>query len=132
MELTGRFDITSWDEETYADVGDHGKMTRAKITQSFRGDLEGDGQVEYLMTYTAEDTARFVGQQWIHGDAGEMSGSVVLQLSGVFDGDTAQATCTVVEGSGTGDFAGMTGQGGFSAPLGEEASYTLAVELDKT
>ncbi|PEN14153.1 hypothetical protein CRI94_03685 [Longibacter salinarum] len=125
MIINGDFEIISWDEETYSNVGERAKMTRASVSQSFEGDFEGDGQVEYLMAYSDDTTARFVGQQWISGHVGERTGSVVLQISGTFDGETAQATWTVVDGTGTEDFRGVTGQGGFTAPLGDRAAYTF-------
>jgi hypothetical protein len=130
MHITGTFAITSWEEDAYAEIGEHGKMTRAAVVQDFSGDFDGDGQVEYLMAYSTDETARFVGQQWLNGEIGDRSGSFVLQISGTFDGETAQATWTVVEGTGTGDFGEVTGQGGFSAPLGEDASYALDLSLD--
>jgi hypothetical protein len=130
MMLTGTFDITSWNETPYDTTGDQPKCTRTAVEQTFIGDIEGESVVEYLMTYTSESSARFVGQQRIVGSIGERAGSFVLQFSGTFDGETARATWTVVEGSGTGDLMGITGQGGFDAPLGDDATYSLDVNLD--
>ncbi len=100
------------------------------MEQTFIGDIEGESVVEYLMTYTSESSARFVGQQRIVGAVGERAGSFVLQFSGTFDGETARATWTVVDGAGTGDLADLTGQGGFESPLGDDATYSLDVNLD--
>ena len=128
--LTGTFEITSWDETPYDTADRQPKYTRTAVEQTFTGDIEGKSVVENLMTYTSETSARFVGQQRIVGAVEEQEGSFVLQFSGTFDGETARATWTVVEGSGTGDIADLTGQGGFEAPIGDDATYSLGVNLD--
>ena len=123
--LNGEFEITSWEESTYDTFGDGGKLTRVEVEASYEGDLSGTASVEYLMAYAGKESARFVGQQRFKGDAGDRTGSVVLQLSGTFDGSTVNAT-------GTGDFAGMEGRGSFSAPLGEAATYVLDATFGDT
>jgi hypothetical protein len=45
----------------------------------------------------------------------------VLRLDGGFEGGAARTTWTVVEGSGTGDLAGLQGEGGYVAGQGEPA-----------
>ena len=47
--VTGTFEITGMSEETYRELGAAGKLTRARGTQRFEGDLEGEGSVEWLM-----------------------------------------------------------------------------------
>lgn len=130
--LNGEFEITSSEESTYDTFGDGGKLTRVEVEASYEGDLQGTASVEYLMAYAGKESARFVGQQRFKGDAGDRTGSVVLQLSGTFDGSTVNATSTVVSGTGTGDFAGMEGRGSFSAPLGEAATYVLDATFGDT
>lgn len=127
---TGSFEIQSWDEETYDEFGEEGGLTRATVTQTFRGDIEGKGTVKYLMTYSSESSARFVGQQRIVGHVDGRSGSFVLHLRGTYDGNTAEATWSVVPGSATEELRGLRGEGGFSAPLGKTASYTLDYEWE--
>ena len=78
------------------------------------------------MCYREDETADFVGLQRIEGTVGERSGSFVLTSNGTFDGKVAAGEMRVVDGSGTGELAGIEGGGSFSAPLGSEA----AVELD--
>jgi hypothetical protein len=129
IHATGQFTVKSWDEKPYDEFGEGSKLARARVTQSFSGDIEGEGFVEYLMVYANEAFAHFVGVQRIVGRVGGRSGSFVLQLSGVFDGSKAQATWTVVPGAATGDLRRIRGEGSFSAPLGETASLILDYEL---
>ena len=123
---TGKFKIASWDENTYAEIPGGGKLTQASVKQAFSGDIEGEGAVEWLMSYRPDETAEFVGLQRIDGRIGERSGSfVLLQSAGVFDGKEARGELSVVPGSGTGELRGLRGEGEFSAPLHSEADFRL-------
>ena len=100
------FQVTGWDEQAYAEHGEHGKLTEAKVTQQIEGDLEGSSEVRWLMAYSADDRADFVGIQTVTGSLAGKKGSFVLRSTGTFDGKVAEADVTVVEGSGTDELAG--------------------------
>jgi hypothetical protein len=123
--LTGEFEVTSWNEEPYAQREGERKLTRASVTQTLSGGLTGTGEVEWLMSYQEDGTARFVGLQQLDGAIEGREGSVVVDTIGDFDGKEAVGTWTVVPGSGTGEWAGMRGDGRFRAPMGPKASFTL-------
>ncbi len=123
--LTGEFEVTSWNEEPYAQREGERKLTRARVTQKLSGGVTGTGAVEWLMSYQADGTARFVGLQQLEGEIEGLAGSVVLDTVGDFDGKEATGTWTVVPGSGTGAWAGMRGDGHYRAPLGPRATFTL-------
>ena len=121
----GEFELTGWNENAYLEVDDKRKLTRASVTQEFRGDVTGVGSVEWLMSYQPDGTARFVGLQRIEGTVGGEQGSVVLETVGEFDGTEAKGTWTVIEGSGTGGLTALHGTGSFAAPHGPKATYEL-------
>jgi len=123
--LSGEFEVTSWNEDTYAEPEGNRKLTHAAVGQSFTGDLAGTGSVDWLMCYQPDGTAHFVGLQRIEGTIDGREGSVVLESIGDFDGKEATGAWAVVPGSGTGDLAGMKGEGRFRAPMGPTASFTL-------
>ncbi len=125
----GSFELASWNEETYEDLGDGAKLTRASVTQRFDGDIEGDGAVEWLMVYRTDGTAHFVGLQRIRGAVGDRRGAFVLETSGDFDGKTATWTASVVPGSGTEELTGLAGTGSFGAPHGPKAEFELSYTL---
>jgi hypothetical protein len=127
---TGTFEVKSWDEHPYLEIEDGGKLTRASVTQSFTGDIEGEGAVEWLMCYRKDGTADFVGLQRVVGRIGDRSGSFVLQNTGTFDGKQAKGPWSVVPGSGTGNLRGLRGKGEFGAPHGPKASFTLDYDFD--
>lgn len=130
QRATGKFEVKSWDEKPYEELDGGGKLTRARVTQSAHGDLEGEGVVEYLMAYRADGTAQFVGMQRVVGSLGGRQGSFVLQIEGTYDGGRAKGDWSVVSGSGTGELRGLKGTGGFEAPHGPTASITLDYELE--
>jgi hypothetical protein len=126
---TGKFEITSMGEDVYQELDGGGKLTRANGTQRFTGDIEGEGSVEWLMCFSAEGGARFVGLQRVVGSIGDRTGSFVVEATGNFAGKRSKGTWTVVAGSGTGDLSGISGEGAFEAPGGPEASYSLEYQL---
>ena len=108
--LTGGFELASWDEQTTQELEGERKLTRADVTQTFTGDLEGEGSVTWLMSYAEDGTAHFVGMQLVRGVVDGRKGAVVMETIGDFDGTIASGTWTVIPGSATGDLAGMTGR----------------------
>src|SRR5919204_3112810 len=104
---TARFEIKSWDEDPYNEIEGLPKLTRASVTQSYRGDIDGEGKAEYLMVYGEDGSASFVGTERVVGRLGERSGSFVFQGSGVFEAGVARCSWRVVPGSGTDDLRGL-------------------------
>ncbi len=122
------FQVKNWDEKPYEEHDEGLKLTRATVSKSFQGDIEGEGTVEYLMVHRGDGTANFVGVERVVGRIGERSGSFVLQHSGTFEGGTAKATWFVVPGSGTGELRGLRGEGGFAS--GHAEDYPITLEYD--
>ena len=125
----GRFQVTSMHEDTYEETEAGAKLTRAWGEQTFDGDLECDGTVQWLVSYRADGTARFVGLWHVTGSVGGRKGSLVMESQGDFDGAASKGTWTIVAGSGTDELEGIRGDGGFEAARGTEATYELDVEL---
>lgn len=131
MTTTARatFQIAGWEEDVYAELGGEAKLSKADVSQTFSGDIEGEGSVTWLMAYTSEKSAEYVGVQRIVGRLGDREGSFLLTTVGRYDGSVAEGAWTVVEGSGTDGLAGLTGTGLFRAPLAGEPEVTLDYDL---
>jgi hypothetical protein len=128
---TASFKIEGWDEQTYTELGDGRKLTRASVKQALSGDIEGEANVEWLMCYRPDETADFVGLQRISGTLGDRAGEFVLvHTAGTFDGQVAKGELTVVPDSATGELHGLRGEGEFSAPYGSPASITLEYDFE--
>ncbi len=108
-----RFAIKRWDEKSYSEGPDLPKLTRASVTKTFTGDLEGEAQVEYLMMYIAGK-----------------NGTFVLQRTGVFESGQAKESYSVIPGSATGDLRGLRGDGSSAVGHGTEFAFVLNYELD--
>ena len=129
--ISGEFAVTSWNEDPYFGPQEDGaKMTHATVAQAFRGPLSGKGSVDWLMYYRDDGTADFVGLQRVDGSLGGHAGSLILESRGDFDGKEAVGTWSIIPGSGTGELAGVQGDGRFHVPLGGEAQFDLDYSID--
>jgi hypothetical protein len=122
------FKIQSWDEQPFGEAAEERKLTRASITKTYHGDIEGVAILEYLMMYRQDGSASFVGLERINGKLGSRSGSFVLQHIGTFIGGVVNASLTVIPDSGSGELAGMSGAGSFES--GHAESYPLTLTID--
>lgn len=124
------FAIKGWDEKPYSEAQGLPKLTRATVSKTFSGDIEGESQVEYLMMYRSDGSASFVGLERIVGRLNGKSGSFVLQRTGTFEGGQAKESYSVVAGSGTGELRTLRGEGTSAVGHGSEHPFTLTYELE--
>jgi hypothetical protein len=125
-----RFAIKSWDEKAYSEVQGLPKLTRATVSKTFSGDIEGESQVDYLMMYRSDGSASFVGLERVVGRLNGKSGSFVLQRIGTFEAGQAKESYSIVSGSGTGELRTLRGEGTSSVGHGSEHPFTLTYELE--
>lgn len=124
-----RFAIKGWDEKPYAETPDLPKLTRASVSKTYTGDIEGEAHVEYLMMYRDDGSATFVGLERVIGRIGGRSGSFVFQRTGVFENGQAKESYSVVPGSATGELQGFRGEGTSAVGHGMEHPFELDYEL---
>jgi len=124
-----RFAIKSWDEKPYSEGKDLPRLSRAAVTKTLTGDIEGEGQTEYLMMYRSDGSAAFVGLERVTARIGGKSGTFVLQRTGVFENGEARESYTVVPGSATGELDGLRGEGNSSVGHGMEHPFALDYDL---
>jgi hypothetical protein len=55
------FALNAWDEKPYNEMNGLPKLTRARVTKSYQGDIKGEGKLEYLMMYRDDGSASFIG-----------------------------------------------------------------------
>lgn len=128
-QLKGSFTLTDWDESTYQQLDGDSKLTKVVIGQQFSGDLEATGEWHGAMFYRPDGTAEYAGIQRIEGSVDGQQGSFVIDSWGAYDGTTAANKWRVIEGSGTGALAGVSGKGSSAAETGAEGTYSLDVDL---
>jgi len=95
------------------------------ISEVFSGDLDGESTVRALQVQSQDKSARMVSLQRFRGKLGERRGTFVLQGSETVENGEIKAKWFVVPGSGTGDLAGLRGEGGFEGGFGKGSDGTL-------
>lgn len=109
VTLTTKMRIASWDETPVEEFDDGSKLTRALVRLSDEADGLASGSVGMLAYYRPDGTSGFVTVMRLTGILDGRAGSFVLRGGGAFDGTTASGRMTIVEGSGTGGLARISG-----------------------
>jgi hypothetical protein len=122
---TGRFDLASWDEETYDDA-EGAMLKRVRNTKRFEGGIDGTSEANLLMALALEDAAAYVGIERVAATVDGRKGTFVLRHSAV---TTGGLDIDVVPNSGTGDLAGLRGVLAIEKSPEGEHTYTFTYEL---
>ena len=97
------FRIAGWDEEKVLEQEEGGKVSRARVTKTYEGELSGEGIVEYLMGYKADGSATFSGFELVTGSVAGKTGTFMFVHRGTFTDGEVKSTWSIVEDSGTGE-----------------------------
>jgi len=122
--------VHAYQPASYETPADGPSLVRIHVEEAFAGDIEGAGVVEFLQAAQADGSASFVGIERVTGAVAGRNGSFLLQDSGIVTGNVVAGDWFVVPGSGTGELAGLRGEGGFRANLGENAEVHLDYWFD--
>ena len=122
---TGRIEVKTYEPQTYEEVDGGPDLVEIHVTETFGGDIEGEGVVRFLQAVREDGSASFVGVERVTGSVGGRKGTFLLQDEGTLEGSIVKGDWFVIPGSGTGDLSGLRGEGGFEAELGQHASITL-------
>jgi Protein of unknown function (DUF3224) len=123
--VTATITVHSYEPVPYDEPADGPVLARIHVGESFAGDIDGTGVVEFLQASRPDGSASFVGIERVIGSVAGRSGSFLLQDAGTVEGEVVSGDWFVVPGSGTGDLAGLRGTGGFRAQLGQGAAVHL-------
>ncbi|WP_214404461.1 DUF3224 domain-containing protein [Pseudonocardia lacus] len=124
---TGRFDLTSWDEEVI-DEADGTKRARARNTKSFQGGITGESATEMLQGFAGEGTATYVAIERVTAAVDGRKGGFLLRHSALMAGGGGDMLVDVVPNSGTDELVGLTGTMTIALVDGEH-SYTFDYDL---
>jgi hypothetical protein len=126
LKASAPFTNDRYDEESYGEA-EGTELSRVHISRSFSGDLEGASIAELLIA-KSEGGGGYVGHDRITGTLQGKSGGFVFQHSGMMGPEGVTNTGTIVPGSGSGELAGITGEGRMLAD--EEGNHTLTLEYE--
>lgn len=122
------FNVKRWDEKTYAELEGGRKLTRVVAAFTYTGDLDGEGEFEYLMAYAADGTGRFAGMERVTGSLNGQAGSFFTQHTGTFDATGVNTHWLVVAGTGTGALEKL--QGSADVVLMGHGPYTMMLNYE--
>lgn len=122
---TGLISVKTYEPQPYDQLPDGPDVVEINVTETFSGDIEGDGVARFLQAAREDGSASFVGIERVTGSIAGRQGSFLLQDAGTLEGTTVKGEWFVIPGSGTGELSGLRGDGGFTAELGQNAEITL-------
>jgi hypothetical protein len=122
---TGQIQVATYEPAPYDQPDEGPELVEIRVRESFTGDITGEGTVRFLQTAHPDGTASFVGIERVVGTVGGRRGSFVLQDEGTVANQVVTGSWFVVPGSGTAELAGLRGEGGFTAALGQNADIHL-------
>jgi hypothetical protein len=128
MRTTIPFEITSWDQESY-DADEQGvvELARATVAKTFSGDLAGTSTAQVLIVTAKGEPAAYTAVERVVGTLDGRTGGFVLVHGAAVESEVAHGQ--VVEGSGTGELAGIRGTAEYAHDE-TGARVTLDVEFE--
>lgn len=109
-------------------------LVTMSMTEEFHGGLTGTGIASHVGVRRADGSASATGVERVTGTLDGRTGSFAITSAAYYDRDNvARGRWTVVAGSGTGELAGLAGEGDFSVawgPNGALSIYTLDYRLE--
>jgi len=129
VHAVGRTSVKSYRPTPFDEVAGAPTLSDIRVTETFSGDIEGEGVAQVVQAAHAGGAATFVGLERVRGAIGARKGTFLLEVHGTVAGKDMTAEWSVVSGSATGELKGLRGQGGFRAKLGEHGDVWLDYEF---
>jgi len=125
FRATGHTEVKAYVPTTFDETADGPALNEVQVTETFSGDIEGQGIARVIQVARRDGSASFVGLERVRGTIADLSGTFLLQVSGTLVGQQMQSEWFVVPGSGTGRLRGLRGDGGFKAQVGQHGAIWL-------
>jgi hypothetical protein len=129
QQATGTFVLDVYEADKPYDEHLDTTIARVHIEKTFSGGLTGTSTAD-LITVTTGDTPRaYVAIERFDGALDGRTGGFVLQHNAGGEDGKPWLIWKITEGSGTGELAGITGEGQIVIDADGGHSYTLAYDL---
>ena len=79
---TGRIEVRTYEPQSYEEVDEGPNLVEIHVSESFRGDIEGEGVVRFLQAQRKDGSASFVGIERVTGTLGGRQGTFLLPRRG--------------------------------------------------
>jgi hypothetical protein len=121
---TGTIEVKRYEPKPY-DTRGGPTLNDIHVTETFAGDLVGEGNVRFLQAVRTDGSASFTGIERVSGTLAGKTGTFLLQDEGTLSGEQVSGRWFVIAGSGTGELERLRGEGTFEAKLGQRAHWVL-------
>gem|GEM_PF-3542083 len=136
-----RFTVASWSEDLISDIDSAGTescgiyypkrgLTEARVSYAYTGDIEGTGNLVYLISYQPDAAAPVLGMERFEGSIGGHEGSCVFQHIGEQDKGSVSAHIEVMQGMGTGGLEKLRGTAELTIEGHSDDGYELVLSYD--
>ena len=130
QRATGKTHVTRYLPAAFDQPGDGPMLVDVQLTETFTGDIEGEGIGRVIQAARKDGSATFAGIERVRGSMAGRHGTFLLQVHGTVVRKEMHAEWSVVPGSGTGELTGLRGDGGFTAQLGQHGTIWLDYVLE--
>ena len=100
-------------------------LLEIRLSEVFSGGIDGDSTVRAVQARRDDGSASMVMLQRFRGKLDGRQGTFILQGSAIVANGKISAEWLVVPRSGTGELAGLRGEGGFEGDFGKGSVGTL-------
>lgn len=135
MKIIGTFTHKKWDEQPYNEIENRMKASKVSVEFEFAGDFIGEAKIEYLMFYKSFDqtdphkaVAEYVGLVQLKGKLKGKTGSFAMIDNGKFEAGNAKSNLSIINNSGTGELAKISGTGCYRANQ-SDCSWELNINV---
>jgi hypothetical protein len=129
---TGRTLVKTYEPTVFDESPGGPSLAGVHVTETFSGDLEGDGVVQGVQAARPDGSSSFVGIERFRGALHDKKGTFLLQVQRTVVGKEATGEWFVLPGSATGELRGLRGDGGFKAELGQHGAIWLDYSFEAT
>ncbi len=139
-KATGRFTVTSWSEDAFADLDGRGTtagetyypergLSHARTSYRYTGELEGTSVLSYLIAYKPGGGPVLAFEHFT-GSVDGHEGSCVLRHVGGQDAGAVWGHAEVVPGLGTGALESLRGEADLRIEGHRDDGYELTLSYD--
>ena len=131
MRATSAFTVDAYEPAPFDELAEVPKgfqLSRTRIAKTFSGDLAATSVTQAVMAVTQEGSAGYVAIELIVGSLQGRQGSFLLQHSATATRGAQSGSYTIVPDSGTGQLAGISGQGDIAVDA--DGGHTVTLDYD--
>jgi hypothetical protein len=122
---TGHTQVETYQPTGFDETPDGPSLVEVHLTETFSGDIQGEGSVRVIQAAGQDGSASFVGLERVRGSIAGRKGTFLLQIAGTIVAKEVKARWFVIPDSGTVELKGLHGEGGFEGHLGQHGSIWL-------